>query len=185
MCDYVSGVVACVVRGDDAAIGEACTPYGCAPGLHCIRRYDDPGVCHAWCDDHDDCDPNSRCLVRLSDGMEGVFEQRLCSLPCDPLTGAGCNLADTRCLLLFNDAANEAYTSCSGYRQPGTDGAPCNDSGDCGPAHYCSGSSNPPGICRRYCDVAADACPTGQSCVEFSSFTVIDGVVYGLCLPSS
>jgi hypothetical protein len=175
MCEYVSGSVECVTEAP-AKLGEECMPYGCAAGLHCLQFFGAPSTCHAWCDGDGDCVDGGRCVITLSDG----FPQRLCSTRCDPITSENCSLPGSKCALLLSLESQEWYTSC-GAEGAGMEGATCADTGDCAVGHHCV-SIDLTETCRPYCLVQNPQCPTGQTCVNFDPSSVVDGVIYGVCV---
>jgi hypothetical protein len=179
MCEYVSGAVECVLTGT-AQLGEECMAYGCAPGLHCVQIHGPPASCRPWCDDDSDCPDGGACMIGLDDGNGGIFGQRLCAVRCDPLTNEGCTLAGTKCSVLLSESLGQWYTSCVAAGD-GDEGAFCTDTGDCLPGFHCVNASMF-NSCRPYCEAAVPQCAMGQSCHNFEPSSVIDGVIYGVCL---
>lgn len=152
---------------------------GCAFDPSGLRLNDDDGVVA-------DATAASDAQVGVPDG-EVAFDAFLLSdaltadatpdaeVPCDPLTGGGCNAGSCR----LNEAGGVGCVVGVGV---GGQFAPCTTAAQCRAGYRCH-HDNPmdqPGDCLRICDV--DDVTETCSCVSTSPATVVAGIEYGYCV---
>ncbi len=158
--------------------GQACsTDNRCVAGQTCVGYGDPVSLCNRFCETHTDCTggEGSRCSFTInSEG--GQMLARVCSVACDPRTGAGCP-SDMACRISATEAG-ETVTDC---RQTGTP-FPLGCFGDamCPVGEACK-TTGIGGSCESYCRVGANDCGLMQVCDPLPNNPTLGGFVYGTC----
>lgn len=183
-CVLEAGGRGCAPAGDKG-LAEACSG-DCAAGHQCLSNpsYGAPPICMKWCASDDDCSgPGAICIFSV-DGEES----QLCSVNCDPVSGAGCPAAGTKCeVLRENDGAMRWLTICAG-EGAGAQEAACTDTADCADGYGCFNVTDANMVvttmCLRWCNTASPSCPGGSQCAGFQTPMVVGSITYGACVPT-
>lgn len=167
----------------DCAVGFACVNMGAAR------------ACTKYCNDANPCEnPLAICLShRLLNSEMNANDlvdsgARVCTMPCDLLTGAALDdggascPAGSHCLAFRDEEATGRTTGCFPVGIIPV-GQPCMFINDCVAGATCAlFSTEEPGVCQRWCDFSApdrDAPCDGQSCRPGG--IVIEGRQIGVC----
>ncbi len=146
--------------------GAACNGKGCAAGLGCFG-----GVCKPYCQSDSDCpavDTARECAPTYWDSTSTIAGVFVCVRVCDPVSPQSPRSPLLACPAGFGcSSAGTSYPGASNcVQQPGTgvSDSACSEDADCTPGYYCSVG----GTCIKYCYTSVD-CPTGMTCVSFST----------------
>ena len=159
------------VRGGElpaSGHGSACGDAGiCEEGLDCVSSNGAMATCHLRCSGVDWC-AELHAGAQCADGY--------CSVPCDPLTGAGCG--SDACA--FDIHLGALMLDCFA-RGEGRDGAACGGAPDCDQGFTCMWG-NCRALCRRD---GALGCDGGYRCEGLASFEGRGEGPLGACIPPS
>lgn len=150
--------------------GADCTNGTCASGLGCFGD-----VCKKYCQSDSDCtavDSAQSCDSTYwgdanNDTIDGVS---VCSRVCDPVKPQSPRSPLLACPVGFGCFSMDSYpgaSDCESQSGSGVSGSTCVTDNDCKPGFYC-GTGSTGDTCFKYCYTAAD-CPTGMTCVSFST----------------
>jgi cysteine-rich repeat protein len=159
--------------------GRACTSeVECAAGLMCIGAVSsDVSACYRFCNADTDCmGAGSRCVVSVGSGGGEVPGVSLCSINCDPITGAGCP-SGTACKPWLVEGSY--ITDCSGEVGSGRTGRECTSDADCAVGFFCISPAFP--NCLQYCAYPGGYCEGGYACTRFEPNVRIGSVEIGYC----
>lgn len=174
-CRLASAVVGTLCSNAAIAALDARDRHPCVAGRGCIAFGADDGVCSPYCRRNDDCPAGGMCEPDPALSMR----PGLCTVPCNPLNGAGCLSDRLRCAswaesrrLAFNEGgARHHCVAATVPRGAAAVGAPCNDpptlstpsSRICAAGSVCIQRADGT-RCRALCDLAAPSCPAGIPC---------------------
>ena len=134
-------------------------------------------VCRQPCLENEECaelGPGSTCILSVEVGEERL---RICTVDCDPLTGAGCPEGIQCNVEHYLDWP--CHTDCRAESTPGTVGAECMEHM---PYQCAVGTLCVEGRCRLYC-IVGEPCDGGGECVpHLDEPCVVDGAEYGVCM---
>lgn len=160
-----------------AAPGDACDSRAqCARGATCFP-FDDSGrgVCREYCAGPcPGAGASCQSLTLVTSGGESVVG-RICTEPCDPVTGGGC-VDGAVCGLWADATTGSAYTGCRAARGAEL-GAACDE------AETCLSGACIAGRCQSLCEIGAGGCSEGSRCRGFDPPVVFEAREIGFCFP--
>lgn len=185
-CVLQSGGRGCAPAGDKAE-SEACAD-DCQAGHQCLANnspiLQTPSICMKWCENDDDCvGPGAICLFTVNGE-----DEKLCSINCDPISGAGCDAEGTKCDILRESmGAMRWLTTCAGVG-PGTQEAPCTNTPDCAEGYGCFNVTDAnmmtTQMCLRWCNTQMPtSCPANSQCASFQTPITVGALTFGACVP--
>jgi hypothetical protein len=172
---------ACLPAGTTGA-SERCTDDNdCMPGVRCVEFADDRRVCQTACVDDGDCSAGATCLPLHDDAGDVLVGVSSCSVPCDPITNAGCGV-NTTCDIYAYGAPKGTVTLCSPAGSIGSRGDCSGDLFGCEQGTICV-TVGPASRCAGFCRLAmGDADCPGAACREPEDPLVVGGTMYGICI---
>jgi len=174
---------ACFADGTRTPGQECSQAIGdCEAGALCVYLSTAQEVlsCARFCETDAECEGQGG-LCAL--GLTGVDDVRLCSDNCDPLTGTGCAIANTKCSIYAQgNPAERYYTGCTDELGDGVLFESCSDTDGCAVGFECLQELNSGDLlCFQWCNTAASACPDDLACAGFSPALQVGAVTYGVC----